>query len=297
MNVISQVVVLFLLMFCGFLSTKLKLISDEGIAGLNNLVIYFALPCLTVAKLQTDADPQLARELVQVFFISGAVMLFSGLIARFALFRGEEERRRAVFTSIDMFPNVGYMGYPVLTAAFGAANLIYCVMYNAMFNILSWSVGVLLFDRHALDIRKILRVPSLLGAVIGVALFALRIRLPGVLASAMDSMGSVTTPLAMFIIGTRLTQLRKSDLRDVKLLLTCGMRLLVFPLLTWLCLLPFGLSKMVLAQVVLCTAMPGAAVIVIQAENYGGDSALASRGVALSTLLSIATIPLMLLLV
>ena len=40
--------------------------------------------------------------------------------------------------------------------------------------------------------------------------------------------------------------------------------------------------------------MPSAAVTVMQAEQYQCDSPLASRGVALSTALSMATIPLML---
>ena len=297
MNVIAQVVMLFLLMFCGFASSRARLISDEGIAGMNKLVMYFALPCLTVAKLQQDVDPALVHDLTAVFFLGGATMLLFGLIGRFLIFKGETPRRRAVFTSMCIFSNAGYMGYPVLTAAYGAENLIYCVMYVAIFNVLGWSVGVMLFDRDALDLRKLLKVPSLIAALLGLILFALEIRLPSVLLDAMNTMGNVTTPLAMFIIGTRLTQLHLSDLKDVKLLLTCGLRLLVFPVAAYLLLTLLGFSGLVRSVVTLCTAMPCAAQIVIQAENYHGDSVLASRGVAVCTLLSIATIPIILLLV
>ena len=297
MDVIAQVVVLFLLMFCGLLSCKARLISDAGIAGMNKMVVYFALPCLIVGKLQQDADPMLMRDLIAVFLTGGATMLLFGLVARFLLFRGEDAPRRAVFASMCMFSNAGYMGLPVLNAAFGPENLIYCVMYVAVFNLLGWSVGVMLFDRSALSIRKIATVPSLLAAVLGIVLFLLRIRLPGVVIDAMDSMAGITTPLAMFIIGTRLAQLRLSDLRDVKMLFACALRLLILPVLTYLLLTLFGFDGIVRATVTLCTAMPCAAQIVIQAENYHGDGALASRGVAVSTLLSIATIPIILLMV
>ena len=297
MDVIAQVVVLFLLMFCGFLSSRAHLISDEGIAGINKLVIYFTLPCLTIAKLQQSVDPALVHDLVWVFVLGGASMLLFGALGRFVFFRNETPARRAAFTAVCLFSNAGYMGYPVLTAAFGADNLIYCVIYVAIFNVLSWSVGVMLYDRSALDIRKMLKVPSLVTAVLGIVLFALEIRLPGVLFNALDSMGSVTTPLAMFIIGTRLTQLHLSDLKDVKLMGVCALRLLVLPVLVWLILTVLGFSGLVRAVITLCSAMPSAAVNVIQAENYRGDSVLASRCVAVSTLLSIATIPIILLLV
>ena len=297
MDVIAQVVMLFLLMLCGFGSSKVRLIPAEGIAGMNKLVVCFALPCLMVSKLQQSVDPALTRDLTAVFVTGGITILLFGLLGRFVFFRNEDAPRRAVFTSMCMFSNAGYMGFPVLNAAFGPYKLIYCVLYVAVFNLLGWSVGVMLFDRSALDFRKLLKVSSLIAAILGIVLFLLEIRLPKVLLDAMEAMAGLTTPLAMFIIGTRLAQLRVSDLRDVKLLFTCALRLLVFPVLTYLLLRLIGVSDMVRAVVTLCTAMPIAAQVVIQAENYNGDGALASRGVAVSTLLSIATIPVILLLV
>ena len=297
MDVIAQVIVLFLLMFFGFISNKARLIPAEGIAGLNKLVVWFALPCLMISKLQQDVDPALARDLAAVFVLGGITIVLFGFLAHAVVFRGEEPSRRAVFASMSFFPNAGYMGFPVLNAAFGPDNLIYCVMYVAIFNLLGWSIGVLIFDRSALDLRKLLKVPSLIAAVIGIILFVLKVHLPGVLVDTMETMGSVTTPLAMFVIGTRLTEVRMSDLRDVKLLIACALRLLVFPVICWALLTVLGFGGLVRAVVTLCTAMPCAAQVAIQAENYGGDGVLASRCVAVSTLLSIATIPVILLLV
>ena len=297
MDVIAQVIVLFLLMFCGFLSSKARLISDEGVAGMNKMVVCFALPCLTVTKLQQSVDSAMMRDLTWVFVLGGATMLLFGVLGRFVFFRGEAPARRTVFTAACLFSNAGYMGYPVLSAAFGPENLIYCVIYVAIFNVLNWSVGVMIFDRSALDIRKLLKVPSLVAAVLGIVLFVLEIRLPSVLFNAMDTLGSVTTPLAMFIIGTRLSQVRLSDLKDAKLLTLCVLRLLVLPVLAWLLLTLLGFSGMVRAVVTMCSAMPMSATVAIQAENYNGNSVLASRCVAVSTLLSIATIPIILMLV
>lgn len=296
MDTLSQVVQLFLLMLCGYAAVKLRWIGDQGIGGLNALVLNFSLPCLTIAKLQQRADPALLGDLTTVFVLGGLSMIVSGLLAWFAVYRREQPTRKAVLTSMCMFSNAGFMGFPVLSAAFGADKLIYGVIYVAVFNLLNWSIGVVLFDPSALSWKRLLRVPCLTASIVGIILFIGNIRLPQMLTGAMSLMGDTTTPLAMFIVGTRLTQLKLSDMRDGPLLLACVLRLLCFPLMVYGLTGLLGVGWMPRAVVTLCTAMPCAAGLVIQAETYRGDGALASRGVAISTALSIGTIPLMLLL-
>lgn len=295
MSVVSQVMVLFLLMLCGLLAAKARWIKEAGIEGLNQVLVNFSLPSLIVEKLQRDADPGLMPQLFSVFWMAGVAILLCGLIG-WLVFCRERPDRRTIFTGMAMFSNAGFMGFPVLMAAYGEENLIYGIIYVAIFNILCWSVGILLFDRKALSAKKILTIPSLAASVLGIVLFAVGVRLPAMVCEALNLMGGTTTPLAMFIVGTRLSRLQASDLKDVKLLLACALRLIVLPALIYFLTGLAGAAEMVRATVTLCTAMPCAAVQVIQAETYHGDAALASRGVALSTALSIGTIPLMLML-
>ena len=84
------------------------------------------------------------------------------------------------------------------------------------------------------------------------------------------------------------------DVTDLNLLLACALRLIVLPLIIYYLTGLFGAADMVRITVTLCTAMPCAAVQVIQAETYHGNGPLASRGVALSTALSMVTIPVLL---
>lgn len=295
MQVFSQVVVLFLLMLCGLGAVKGKVIPESGIQGLNKMVMYFSLPCLTFVKLQQEAGPELMQALWQVFWMGGASILLFGLIAWF-LFRKETAKRRTVFTSMAMFANAGFMGYPILTAAFGEDNLIYGILYVAVFNVLTWTVGVMLFDKESVKLKKLCTNPSLIAVILGLICFVGSIRVPAILHDAMTLLGSTTTPLAMFVIGARLSQLRFSHLKDKSLIAACALKLLVYPLIMYFVSGALGAPTMVQATLTLCTAMPGAAVVAIQAEHYQGDGALASRSIALSTALSIATIPLIMLL-
>lgn len=295
MAVFLQVITLFLLIFCGFFSAKGKLVDENGISTLNKIVLYFALPALTLYGLQKDASPELIHDLILVFFISLAIMILSGLIAYF-LYRSEPNERRSVLTNLSMLSNSAYMGYPVVIATLGEDMLIYAVVFVGAFNLMCWTFGSFFFGGiSAIQPKKLLTNPSLIAVLVGLVLFLTGWRLPGFINDALSMMGNVTTPLAMFVIGARLIDLRFAHLQDWKLLLACALRLIIFP--AAVLLLRFtGLPAAVVSVLYICTAMPCAATTAMQIEMYHCDNSLASRGVALSTAFSILTLPLMLLL-
>jgi len=144
--------------------------------------------------------------------------------------------------------------------------------------------------------QKLLTNPTIWSIVSGLTLFLTGLQLPGFINNALSMLGGTTTPLTMFVIGARLISLRREHLQDVKLLLVCALRLVVFPAMILLLRLT-PLPEMVVSSVFLCTAMPCAAMTAMQSELYNCDKELASRGVALSTALSMASVPLMLLLI
>ena len=114
------------------------------------------------------------------------------------------------------------MGFPVLSAALGEDKLIYGVVYVGVFNLINWSIGIILFDRKAMSWKRLLCVPCLSASIVRPD--PLRCQHPpaSVLTNALDMLGNTTTPLAMMIVGARLTKLKLADLSDVKLLLACA---------------------------------------------------------------------------
>lgn len=295
MTALFQVLALFLLMLSGLGAARFRLLDEKGLKGLNTLVLYFAQPAMITFKLQQDADPQLIAELAWVFVLTCLTIGAAGVIS-FAIFFREPAQRRSVLTNLAMVSNCGYMGYPVITAALGDHALIYAVVFVAAFNLMCWTLGAYFYGgAKAMQPKRLLTNPSLIAIAVGLTLFLTGLRLPGFINNALNMMGSVTTPVAMFVIGARLISLRPAHLTDVKLLLVCALRLVVFPL-SILLLFHTPLPAMVVKSVFVCTAMPCAALTAMQSEVFDCDKALASRGVALSTALSMATVPLMLLL-
>ncbi len=296
MTVFLQVMTLFLLILSGFLAAKCHILDDKGLRGLNTLVLTFAQPAMILHKLQTPATLELIAELAWVFVLTCATIAVAGVIS-FRLFAKEVPQRRAVLTNLSMVSNCGFMGYPVITATMGEGALIYAVIFVTAFNLMCWTLGSYYFGgRKAMQPQKLLTNPTIWAVAGGLTLFLTGWMLPGFINNALNMMGSITTPVAMFVIGARLISLRVAHLKDTRLLLVCALRLLIFPAMILLLRLT-PLPEMVVSSVYLCTAMPCAALTAMQAERYDCDRELASRGVALSTALSIATVPLMLMLV
>lgn len=296
MTVLFQVLTLFLLMLCGLIAVKTRLISQRDVGVMNTFVLNFAQVGLIIDGLQRKADPQLIRELGWTFLISCVIMMLCGAVGGL-IFRREAHDRRAVLTNLCMVSNCGYMGYPVIIAAMGQDALIYAVVYSISFNLMCWTAGAFVFGgREAMKPRKLLSNPALIATLVGMALFLGGWTLPKFLGDVMSMLGATTTPLAMFVIGARLISLRPAHLRDTKLLLVCLLRLIVFPLTALALLRLTGLPRVVVNALYLCTAMPCAALTAMQTDLFRCDSDLASRGVALSTALSLLTLPGMLLL-
>ena len=296
MQVFYQVLILLLFMLCGLVAVKKNLMDLQGIRGLNALVLYFSQPCLILSGMQTDAEPELVRALMLVFVSAIVLMTLCGLAAYFFFFCKQPADRRAVLTNLSTVSNCGFMGYPVIVAALGQDALIYAVLFVAAFQFVLWMLCPLFFGGlQGLNVKKLLLNPSLIAVFLGMVLFLTGWRLPEFLGDGVTMMGNTTTPVAMFVIGARLCDLRLRHITDLGLLLACLLRLIVFPLCALFLLRLLSLPEMAVSSVYLYLAMPSAALTAIQADQYHSEAELASRGVALSTALSMATIPLMLL--
>lgn len=295
LQVFYQVLNLALLMALGFLLRK-KFFPADFFQHLNSLVATVTLPCLAFAKLQVPLTRELFSPLALIFLLGFLLFIPSAAFGYF-LFKKEPEDRRRVFTHLVSFSNSAFIGFPILSAAFGEAALIYGVVYVAAFNILSWTAGVFIYGgKKALSAKNLLLNPTLIASFLGLGFFVFSIMLPPFPLAAITMVGDTTTPLSMLVIGAQLVGLSLPSLKDKNLFIACAARLVLIPLAFYLVFKWLPLPYMVFETLFIILAMPCAAVSVIQAQQYKANQSLAAKGVALSTLLSLITIPLMMVL-
>ena len=135
--------------------------------------------------------------------------------------------------------------------------------------------------------------PSIIAVYIGIILFTLKIKIPNVLLNTMDLVGGITTPLSMIIVGVILTKVDfKKYVSDWTIYYSSFMKLILIPILLFLIFKICNINSVLSNTMVLLTAMPTAATTSIIAESLNKEKEYATILVFISTLLSLATFPI-----
>ena len=297
--VVGQVMVLFLTMIVGIIAAKQNIIDDHARKKLSDLLLYITSPFLVISSFNFKFSSDMLVSAGIVFNFSLAIHFFSIFLGKL-LFAKYPYEKQSVLKFILVFSNCGFMGFPVLEGLFGKTGVFYGSIYVAVFNAFIWTYGVMLFSKGSQQssVKKALINPGIISVVVGFFIFLFSIELPKPVLQTLDMVGSMTSPISMLVIGAILAETNLKDIfTGFEVYYGTVLRLVVMPLIAILALTLIGIDRELLRVCVVLVAMPAAANTVIFAEKYEANSLLASRCVALSTILSIVTIPLIMMLI
>lgn len=298
MNILNQIIILFLLLFIGFIAGKTKIISQEANVTLSKMLFNIALPCLIISAFNFEFSSK-------VMITSGIILTISlvihGLLSLFSLFlyRKQEVGARKVLRFITIFSNCGFIGYPVAGSVYGTEGIFYAAIYNVGFNIFVWTVGVLIFqsDNKKGLLRRIFVNPGIISVTIGMILLLFSIKLPFVISETIKLTGNMTIPLSMIIVGVSLCSTSIKDaFKEGVYYYASFLRLIFIPVFVYLILTLFNFKGIYVGIPLIVSAMPASSNAVPFAQIYNGDVECASKITIVSTLLSAITLPLIALL-
>lgn len=295
--VLTSILSLFIIIGIGYILSKDGILTGSRVHTISHILVNIALPALTISSMQVPSTAQSMGIVDHMLLLAFAYYILA-FLASIAIcrFLPSTDTEKGVFQFMLVFPNVGFMGIPVSEVILGPESLFYVILFNLPFNLLVFTMGIWLLARGRpgkLD-PLVLLTPGLIASLIGLALFLVGYDIPYPADTALEWIGKATTPLAMLVVGALLATLPVSRLAgDWRVFVISSLRLAVFPILAFLILAPFLDDKLLLGSIVLLIAMPIAANSVLLSEEYKVDSALASQGVFLSTLLCLVTIPLL----
>jgi hypothetical protein len=161
-------------------------------------------------------------------------------------------------------------------------------------NLFCFSVGILMIAPKGTKLKiTALWNPTVVASVAALLLYLMPISLPAAVNDGLSLLGSATIPLAMMLIGSSLAQLPFREVWNIpKLYLLSLIKLILCPLLIYFVLSQLIDDSLLLGIATVLTAMPVATNATMLCIEYGGNELLASRGVFISTVLSLLTIPL-----
>lgn len=295
----------------GFVLRKAKLLGASATGTLVTVLLYVAQPLLIVSSFFKKAyEPQLLAGMGWVLLFTTVLLFAVYGIARLVYCKRRDDTGRLTPSAracvvAATISNCSFMGIPVLQALFpnDPVPVIYSAVFNIPFQIFCWTVVVYTVtgERKHISLKRALLNPPTVALVVALPIFFIGCTVPAQIMSAVDFLGNMTTPLSMIVMGIRLAEIRPKELfTSVEVYVSCGLRLVVSPLLTLGLMLLVDLlvpiGPTVIASMYVMTAMPAAASTLMFCEKYDGDSKTAVKCMLLSNLLCIVTIPVLLLL-
>jgi len=305
--IISQIFILAVVVLIGALAAKFRVLTPESKDMLSKVIFNISLPLMLFTNfLKIGATPRLIANSLTVLSVAGFIILFLLLFGWIStrIFK-IKAREAAVFKAHSMFGNTIFLGFPLITALYGAEGLLYATMFQLVSNILMWTVGVVVLS-HGNGVswkKSILRVlnPNTIATLIGLVFFLFSIKLPEILIKPMAELGSANTWLSMLYIGAMLVFANVGDLLKTKSIYILSFnRLIMAPAILISIFYIFsaiaGLEpdKLVTSVIILEASMPCMSTVVIMAKEFGADDHLAVGNVFASTILSIITLPVVL---
>lgn len=300
-GVFEQVVILVLMIAAGFIAAKANVITGEGRSLLTKIVLNISSPMVVISSFQMRYSPEMMKNLGIVVIFAVVSIPLSYLLGKGIWRIGDGDKRR-VLLQATMFTNCGFMGYPVLQSIFGNTGVMYGSVYVMAFTVFTWTLGIYIYAGKMGSWKEIVLQPGLIAVAAGLLLFVLGIQLPPWLGKTVSGLGSLNTPLAMLIIGALVAEGDfRNGFREWTIFAASAVRLLILPALAlgalWL-VWRLGMPGMpavatpVISTCVLLTGMPVAANVAIFASMYSIKPQYAAQNVLVSTLLSVATVPL-----
>lgn len=303
---ISGILVILGMILVGFVIGEKGWFDDKSRGLLAKLVTQVALPCYmlyTITQRFTAAD--LLKMLPALRFPALSMVLLLGIATGVARIFAVRQDRRGLFISMFFNSNTIFVGLPINQALFGDASIPYVLIYYMCNTTFFWTLGTYLIQRDGegeaqFDIRTSLKKvfsPPLMGFLLGLVLVILHIKLPAFLASDLQYLGNLTTPLSMIFIGLSVSHVgvKQLVLGKDQLLILLG-RFLVAPLLMASIVYWVPLPSLMKQVFIIQSAMPVMTNAPVVARLYGADSDYAAVMVTETTLATMVVIPILMLL-
>lgn len=291
---LQQTIIMFALMLLVLLLSRRGMITEQGSRDLSNVLLYAVIPCVILRSYMSEFSTEKLRAMGLSALI--AVIAFAASIAVAYLTCGTRHR---IENFAVAFGNAGFIGIPLVTAVFGPEAAFYVVSFSTFANLLQWTYGIVIISgkKETMNLRMVFVNPVFISMVIGIALFVLQPALPTVVTGTIGYIADGNTVLAMIILGYYLSKVQLRGLfADVRLYLVSALRLLVVPAVTILVFLPFPFARGEITLITLiAAATPIASSTAIFAQKFDQDYRRAVSYVCLSTILSVATLPLVML--
>lgn len=302
--IFSKVLAVFVYIGVGLIANRLKVLPEESVKHFISLVMGITVPCLVISSITgQDLNGDMYRNTILTLLLTTLVLIVTAFATTFVsdrIFPWKDQQDRNVLASAMTGCNAGFMGLPIASAVFGELVFYYLVIQNVANNLYLFVMSLAqLHHRESEKSSKSLSEklkplvnPTSVATIASLIMLFAGIHLPEYAMDIVTTLGDITIPLSMILVGVQLGGADfKKLIADKALLITSVMKLIAVPALALLILTPMPVDPVVKLTVLLGMCFPSAVIGVAVAAQENKNSQLMAEAVAITTLLSLITLP------
>lgn len=278
---------------------RIGIVSTDHVPGMSAATVWIFLPCLIITKTITRFDPT-GSSLWWILPLAGAAFVFTGLIFAAALFKFDPSKK--FMLPLASMQNAVYLPLPIGLILFPDQFddfALYCFLMVMGQTPITWSLGkALMAGGKKVELSgKDFITPPFVAILISIAIVFLNLtpHIPQPLMGAMDLLGQVALPLAVFILGATLSTARLKDIPPIKdMMVVATVKYALLPAAVFALLYFAGLNAVMplfCAVLMIQAASPPMTNLILMVKNHGGDDKKISSMMLILNLLCVIAIP------
>lgn len=295
--VFQQMLVIFILISTGVLVYKKGWCSQSSSKDVSSLITLVCNPALMLSSAFDETTTATRQDILITAGIAAAFfgfLILLGFVLPLMLRVNVKERR--FYNMMTVYGNMGFIGIPVVSAVLGNAAVIYVTVFILFFNLLIYTHGIYILNPDRPTTQKRGRWKEFfnigtISAILTMIIFWFKIPMPQVVVDSLSYTGRCTTFLSMLVLGATLSQMKVREIFAVpKLYIFILIRQILLPVMAALILKHIFSNEMMVGASVLLMSMPVANMPLMMAKQYDMECEVMSKGILLTTLLSLVTV-------
>lgn len=297
MVVFQTMLKLFLLLILGFVLFKCHIFDEYTNKKISALIVNVASPMLIISSI---AGVEGSNKSIVFLMISAGILMYIGFIILGKIINRIfpfPKKDWPVYECMVVFANTGFMGYPVLLDVFGQEAVFYASLIHMAFNFFVYTYAIMCLTKgddseFKLNFKQLL-TPGIILSFVGIFIYLFDIQLSSVLMDTINSVGSLTAPLSMMMIGSSLAVYPiKDSFTDWRSYVFAFVRLMIVPFVTMIMCRLLHIDAYYANITIITNAMPVGSMVLMLATQYNANVKIVTRNIIVSTLLSVITIPI-----
>ena len=296
LRMLNAQMILLVYLAVGMYCMKVGLIDRDSKEKLVDIILRITLPCMIFNSFNNPLTPEVMKQTALILVVAVSISILSFFLGK-VIYNKYPQKKKSILQYCTLVNNSGFLGMPMVSAVYGSEGLFAASIFIIPNRIFMWTAGLAMFTTadFRTKCKNILLNPCIVTVFLGIARRITGFPVPEFLDTAIANTDAVTTPLSMMVIGTMLIGVPWKKLLEPSIFRLAFVRLIALPLVALYILNLIDAQPLLAGVSLILTGMPAGSTSALLAAKYGADEDYASRCIVTTTIMSLATIPVLML--